>query len=379
MFDREISFIKGLYDKDAIPLHSPVFHGNEKEYLLECIDSSFVSSVGKFVNLFEEEIARYTGSKYAVATCSGTSALHAALVAAGVGANDEVITQPVTFVATCNAIHYCGAKPVFVDVDKETMGLSPHALENFLKRNAIVKNKTCFNKTTGRIIKSCIPMHTFGNPCKIDSIIEVCESFCITLIEDAAESVGSYYKKKHTGTFGLAGVLSFNGNKIITAGGGGCVITNDKKFADKVRHLTTTAKVEHQWNYEHDFVGYNYRMPNINAALILAQLEQLDHFLQVKDDLASSYREFFRDSSIEFFTPSSDSGSNNWLNSLVFSSRQDRDHFLSEANEKRVMSRPMWTLMNKLSMYQDCQSDRLDNSIWLEDRVVNIPSGVNRQ
>ena len=267
MFEDVINFIQSTYQsKDFIPLHEPKFIGNEKKYLNECIDSTFVSSIGKFVDEFEEKIAKYTGARYAVATSNGTSALHIALLLANVTRNDEVITQPLTFVATCNAISYCGANPVFIDVDKETMGLSPLSLQAYLEKNAYIKNQQCINNKTGKVIKACVPMHTFGQPCRIDEIKEICDKYHISLIEDAAESLGSFYKNKHTGTFGQMGVMSFNGNKIITAGGGGCFITNDKELAKRAKHLTTTAKVPHKWKYTHDMIGYNYRMPNLNAA-----------------------------------------------------------------------------------------------------------------
>ena len=293
MFEDLTSFIKNIHkDQDFIPLHEPTFFGNERKYLNECIDSTFVSSVGKFVDRFEEEFAKYTGVKYAVATSNGTSALHIALLLANVEQGDEVITQPLTFVATCNAISYCGANPVFVDVDKDTMGLSPSALEYFLENNTVIKNQQCINKTTGRVIKACVPMHTFGHPCKIDEIKRVCDKYGIFLIEDSAESVGSTYKGKHTGAFGRVGVMSFNGNKIITAGGGGCIVTSDKNLAKKAKHLTTTAKVPHMWNFYHDMTGYNYRMPNLNAALLVAQLESLDVLIRRKRKLADIYRAF---------------------------------------------------------------------------------------
>ena len=271
MFENIISFIQAVYKtKDFIPLHEPKFIGNEKKYLNECIDSTFVSSVGKFVDEFEEKIASYTGAKYAIATSNATSALHISLILANVEQDDEVITQPLTFVATCNAISYCGAKPLFVDVDRDTMGLSPVSLKKFLENNATVINQQCVNNTTGKVIKACVPMHTFGHPCKIDEIKDICDQYHIVLIEDAAESLGSFYKNRHTGTFGKVGVMSFNGNKIITAGGGGCIITDDEDLAKKAKHLTTTAKVSHKWEYAHDMVGYNYRMPNLNAALLVA-------------------------------------------------------------------------------------------------------------
>ena len=294
MFNDIVEFIQDAYStKDFIPLHEPRFIGNEKKYINECIDSTFVSSVGKYVGEFEENIARYTGAKYAIATSNGTSALHISLLLANVGQSDEVITQPLTFVATCNAISYCGAQPIFIDVDKDTMGLSPSSLKYFLENNTTVKNKQCINNKTNKVIKACMPMHTFGHPCRIDEIKEICDRYNVFLIEDAAESFGSIYKGKHTGTFGQMAAFSFNGNKVITSGGGGCIITNDKFLAKKAKHLTTTAKVPHKWNFNHDMVAYNYRMPNLNAALAVAQLENIDDFLNSKRKLASSYEIFF--------------------------------------------------------------------------------------
>ena len=372
-----VDFIRSIYKTDSfIPLHEPKFLGNEKKYLNECIDSTFVSSVGKFVDEFERKIASYTGTKYAVATSNGTSALHIALLLANVENNDEVITQPLTFVATCNAINYCGAQPVFVDVDQDTMGMSPSALKEFLKNNTSIKNQQCINNKTGRVIKACVPMHTFGHPCKIDEIKDICNKYHIALIEDAAESLGSYYKNKHTGTFGQMGVMSFNGNKIITAGGGGCIITDDETLAKKAKHLTTTAKVPHKWKYAHDMIGYNYRMPNLNAALLVAQLEQLDGFLENKRLLANKYKEFFKKSDIVFVTELENSKSNYWLNTIILKDGQQRDLLLDEANSKGVMVRPIWVLMNKLPIFKNAQNRDLTNSEWLEQRVVNIPSSV---
>jgi perosamine synthetase len=350
--------------------------GNEKKYLNECIDSTFVSSVGKFVDEFEEKIADYVGANFAVATSSGTSALHVALLIANVTENDEVISQPLTFVATCNAISYCGASPIFIDIDKDTMGLSPSALHEFLEKNTSIKNQQCINNKTGRVIKACVPMHTFGHPCKIDEIKDICNKYHIALIEDAAESLGSYYKNKHTGTFGQMGVMSFNGNKIITAGGGGCIITDDETLAKKAKHLTTTAKVPHKWKYTHDMIGYNYRMPNLNAALLVAQLEQLDGFLENKSLLANKYKEFFKKSDIVFVTELENSKSNYWLNTIILKDGQQRDLLLDEANSKGIMLRPIWVLMNKLPMFKESQCGDLSNADWLEQRVVNIPSSV---
>ena len=377
MFDDVINFIQETYKtKGIIPLHEPRFLGNEKKYLNECIDSTFVSSVGKFVDKFEEDIANYIGVKYAVATSNGTSALHIALLISGVESDDEVITQPLTFVATCNAISYCGAQPVFVDVDKDTMGLSPTALGFFLENNTTVKNQQCINNKTGKVIKACVPMHTFGRPCRIDEIKEICDKYHVFLIEDAAESVGSTYKGRNTGTFGQVGVMSFNGNKIITAGGGGCIITNNKLLAKKAKHLTTTAKVPHKWNFNHDMVGYNYRMPNLNAALLVAQLENLDNFISSKRKLANVYETFFNSNNYVFVKEPMDSKSNYWLNAIILKDKQKRDEFLDETNSSGIMTRPIWTLMNKLPMFGYAQCDSLKNSEWLEDRVVNIPSSA---
>ncbi len=375
MFEDVISFVQNRYKTtEFIPLHEPRFAGNEKKYLNECIDSTFVSSVGKFVDEFEGKIAQYTGAKYAIATSNGTSALHASLILANVEEGDEVITQPLTFVATCNTIKYCGANLVFIDVDRDTMGLSPIALQEFLEINTTVKNGQCVNNTTNKIIKACVPMHTFGHPCRVDEIQDICEQYCITLIEDSAESLGSFYKGKHTGTFGKMGVISFNGNKIITGGGGGCIITNDKELAQKAKHLTTTAKIPHKWEYMHDIVGYNYRMPNLNAALIVAQLEQLDKFLSSKRSLANAYKEFFKNSDIRFVTEPENSKSNYWLNAILLKNKEQRDSFLNETNSKGVMTRPIWTLMNKLPMFENYQKSSLSNAEWLEQRVINIPS-----
>ena len=377
MFDEVIDFIQDLYPENkSIPLHEPRFSGNEKKYLNECIDSTFVSSVGKFVDEFEAKIAQYIGVKYAIATSNGTSALHISLLLANVERDDEVITQSLTFVATCNVISYCGAQPIFIDVDKDTMGLSPLSLKEFLKSNTEVKNNQCINKKTGRVIKACVPMHTFGHSCRIDKIKDICDQYHIVLIEDAAESLGSLYKNKHTGTFGQMGTMSFNGNKIITAGGGGCIVTNDEILAKKAKHLTTTAKVPHKWEYIHDMISYNYRMPNLNAALLVAQLESLDSFLLKKHELATKYEEFFNDTNYRFVKEPKDGKSNYWLNSIILNNRQQRDAFLNETNLQGVMTRPIWTLMNKLPMFESAQCGDLTSSNWLEERVVNIPSSV---
>lgn len=375
-----VDFIRDLYQTaEFIPLHEPKFVGNEKAYVVDCIDSTFVSSVGKYVDRFEQMMAEYTGAKYAVATVNGTAALHMALKLVGVTLGDEVITQPLSFVATCNAISYCGAKPVFVDVDKDTLGLSPESLSHFLSANATRTTNGCINKTTGGRISAVVPMHTFGHPCRIDEIARICEEFGIPLIEDAAESLGSYYQGKHTGTFGKLAAFSFNGNKTITTGGGGMIITNDEALAKRAKHITTTAKQPHHYEFVHDEIGYNYRLPNINAALGCAQMETLPRLLDSKRSVALAYLDFFSASNISFAVEPDQAKSNYWLNALVLEDKQAREVFLKELNEAGVMSRPIWRLMNELTMFRNCQSTNLSNAKWLEERVVNIPSSARIQ
>ena len=378
MFENVINFIQDTYKtKEFIPLHEPRFIGNEKKYLNECIDSTFVSSVGKFVDEFEEMVARFSGAKYAVATSNGTSALHIGLKLVGVDGSCEVITQPLTFIATVNAISYCNAKPIFVDVDRETLGLSPSKLKEFLEEFTILnENGECINKSTNKIIKACIPMHTFGHPCKIDEIVEICDSYNIAVVEDAAESLGSYHKGKHTGSFGKVGVFSFNGNKIITAGGGGMLVTDDEQLAKKAKHITTTSKVPHPYEYIHDEIGYNYRLTNLAAALGVAQMENIQLFIDKQRYLAKKYEVFFKDTNIEFIKEPKDSKSNYWLNAVILKDRQTRDEFLKYTNDNGIMVRPIWRLMNKLDMFKGAQTGNMDNSKWLEDRVVNISSSV---
>jgi aminotransferase in exopolysaccharide biosynthesis len=372
-----VDFIKQTFNtQEFIPLHEPRFIGNEKKYLNDCIDSTFVSSVGKYVDTFENEFARTVGSKYAIATVNGTAALHISLLLADVKTDDEVITQPLTFIATCNAISYVGAKPIFVDVDLDTMGLSPESLKNFLETNCEIQNSKCINKTTGKIIKACVPMHTFGHPCKIEEIKEICDNWNIILVEDAAEALGSYYKNKHTGTFGKLGAFSFNGNKIITSGGGGVIVTDDEALAKKAKHITTTAKIPHPYEYVHDEIGYNYRLPNINAALLVAQLEQLEKFLASKRDLATQYKEFFANENITFIEEPKECKSNYWLQAVLLDDINQRNEFLDFTNKNGVMTRPIWKLMNELEMFKDCQKTDLKNAKYLEERVVNIPSSV---
>lgn len=375
-----INFIRNLYQTaEFIPLHEPKFIGNEKAYVTDCIDSTFVSSVGKYVDRFEQMMADYTGAKYAVATVNGTAALHIALKLVGADQGDEVITQPLSFIATCNAISYCGAKPVFVDVDRNTLGLSPDSLYSFLSANADQTSAGCINKTTGRKIAAVVPMHTFGHPCRIDEIARICEEFGIPLIEDAAESLGSYYQGRHTGTFGRLAAFSFNGNKTITTGGGGMIITNDEALAKRAKHITTTAKQPHPYEFIHDEIGYNYRLPNINAALGCAQMESLPRLLESKRSIALAYLDFFSASNISFAAEPEQAKSNYWLNALVLEDKQAREVFLKELNEAGVMSRPIWRLMNELTMFRDCQSTDLSNAKWLEERVVNIPSSARIQ
>jgi len=379
MFDQFVKFVREIYQTDKyIPLHEPLFTGNEKKYLENCIDSGFVSSVGEYVNQFEDQIAKYLGSDYAVAIVNGTSALHLALHLAGVEQGDEVITQSLTFIATANAISYINAAPVFIDVDKETLGLSPTKLEYFLKNNTEMKDGFCVNKTTQRKIKACIPMHTFGHPLKIDQIVDICSKYNMKVLEDAAESLGSRYKNKQTGSFGLMGILSFNGNKIITTGGGGMIVTNNKTIALQAKHLSTQAKIPHKWEFDHDRIGYNYRMPNINAALGCAQLENIEQYITDKRQLADLYKVFFNKTGIDFFVDGQDTYSNYWLNVILLKDKAERDQFLTYSNDHQIMTRPAWRLMHKLNMYKNYQHDNLENSEWLEDRIVNIPSSVRK-
>lgn len=377
-FDKVVSFIRKTYNKPEgfIALHEPVFIGNEKKYISECIDSTFVSSVGKFVDQFEEDMARFTGAKKAVVCVNGTNALHIALMLAGVRQHDEVITQPLSFIATANAISYCGAAMVFVDVDQDTMGLSPNALRIFLEENAELRSDGCYNKQTKKRIAAIVPMHTFGHPCRIDEISVLCKQYNIPLIEDAAESMGSYYKGQHTGTFGQSGILSFNGNKIITTGGGGMLLFNDELLAAKAKHITTQAKVPHPWEFAHDEIGYNYRMPNINAAMGVAQLEQIERFLESKRALALQYKAFFQQIGIRFFTEPENAKSNYWLNAIFLNDRKERDEFLTYTNNHGVMTRPAWELINRLPMFKNAQCADLKNAEWISDRLVNITSSA---
>ena len=371
-------FIHDLYGAPEVPLHAPCFIGNEKKYLAECVDTTFVSSVGQFVDRFEEKMAQYTGAARAVTCVNGTNALHLALLLVGVARGDEVLTQALTFIATCNAIRYIDAHPVFLDVDQSTMGLSPDAMRDWLFRNAEMKDSQCFNKNTQRRIKACVPMHTFGHPARIDEIAAVCEEYHIELVEDAAESLGSLYKGQHTGLFGRVGVISFNGNKTITTGGGGMLLLNNEELGAQAKHLTTQAKVPHRWEFIHDRVGYNYRMPNINAALGCAQLEHLEEFVLNKRETAEKDHAFFATiDDMDYFLEPENCRSNYWLNTILLKDRQAQQDFLQYTNAHGIMTRPAWQLMNRLEMFKGCETDGLKHTQWLEERIVNIPSSVN--
>ncbi len=397
-----IDFIRSLYpNREIVPLHEPYFGGNEKKYVLDCIESTFVSSVGKYVDRFEEMIKEFTGAKYAIATVNGTAALHIALKLAGVQQGDLVITQPLTFIATCNAITYCGAEPVFVDIDPETLGMSPDSLANWLSANTIIQDDSCYLKDVHKFpqintnlkdlrkdnsckfveirglkkISACVPMHTFGHPCKMDRILEICNRYHISVVEDAAESIGSYYKGKHTGTFGKLGILSFNGNKTITTGGGGMILTNDDELGPLAKHITTTAKKPHPWKFEHDMIGYNYRLPNLNAALGCAQMEMLPEILKNKRETAQIYRDYFKTiADIEFITEPQECISNYWLNAILLKNEEERNIFLEQTNSQKVICRPAWILMNKLQMFSQSLKANIPMSVNIESRLVNLPS-----
>lgn len=372
-----IQFVRDYFGtNEFIPLHAPIFPGREKEYVADTIASTFVSSVGAYVDRFEKDMASFTGSPRAIATVNGTAALHIALKLAGVEAGDLVITQPLTFVATCNAVAYCNAEPVFVDVDPDTLGLSPAAMEQWLVENAQLDAEgVCRTKSDAKAIRACVPMHTFGHPADLDGLCKVAGRWNIHIVEDAAESLGSYYKGKHTGTFGSLGTLSFNGNKVMTTGGGGMILAGDA-LADRAKHLTTTAKQPHPYEYIHNEVGYNYRMPNLNAALGCAQLEQLESFVEAKRMLAAAYETFFKSDSVKFVKEPAECRSNYWLNAVICENKRQRDELLKTTNNEGVMTRPIWALMNYLAMYQNCRKGDLTNSEWFEARVVNLPSSV---
>ncbi|ALJ17986.1 aminotransferase LegC [Campylobacter jejuni] len=377
MFEKEISFIKSLFNKENIALHEPCFIGNEKKYLLECIDSGFVSSVGEFVTRFEEALKEKTKARFVIATNTGTAALHIALLANGIDENCEVITQSISFVATANAIAYTGAKPVFLDIDENTLSLSPKALEHFLENQTYRKDNLSYNKTTHKPIKACVIMHTFGLSAHIKAIKELCEKYHILLIEDAAEALGSTYENKALGTFGKCGILSFNGNKIITGGCGGAILSDDENLAKLARHLSTTAKIPHPYEYDHDRIAYNYRLCNINAAILLAGLENLELFLENKRELAKIYKDFFKNhDKCKFIDEKSNEKSNFWLNTLLFKDENLRNIFLEECLKNNIFVRPVWKSLPSLKAFQNCQSNELINTKKLEKRLINLPSSV---
>ena len=378
MFEKTVAFIKSLYPGEVpVPLHAPRFGGNEKKYLLDCIDTTYVSYVGEYVGRFEAKIREYTGAAHAVAVSSGTAALHTALMLAGVSPGDEVITQPLTFVATANAIAYCGARPVFVDVEQTTLGLDPDKLADFLAAHARPDpHGGCRDRTTGGRIAACVPVHTFGHPARIDRILEICGHYGLPVVEDAAEALGSFYRGRHAGTFGEVGILSFNGNKPVTTGGGGMIITGSDTLAARAKHLTTTAKRQHTWEFFHDEVGYNYRLPNINAAVGCAQMERFAGVRENKRVTAELYRRFFAASGMEFIVEPPHAQSNYWLNALVLKDREERDAFLAFSRGKGIQTRPVWSLVSDLPMYRHCRRDGLETARRLEGRLANIPSSV---
>ncbi|AHK77280.1 aminotransferase LegC [Campylobacter coli] len=377
MFEKEISFIKSLFNKENIALHEPCFIGNEKKYLLECIDSGFVSSVGEFVTRFEEALKEKTKARFVIATNTGTAALHIALLANDIDENCEVITQSISFVATANAIAYTGAKPVFLDIDENTLSLSPKALEHFLENQTYQKDNLSYNKTTHKLIKACVIMHTFGLSAHIKAIKELCEKYHILLIEDAAEALGSTYENKALGTFGKCGILSFNGNKIITGGCGGAILSDDENLAKLARHLSTTAKIPHPYEYDHDRIAYNYRLCNINAAILLAGFENLELFLENKRELAKIYKDFFKNhDKCKFIDEKSNEKSNFWLNTLLFKDENLRNIFLEECLKNNIFVRPVWKSLPSLKAFQNCQSNELINTKKLEKRLINLPSSI---
>jgi aminotransferase in exopolysaccharide biosynthesis len=372
-----IEYIKILYPKqDPVLLHCPEFLGNEKKYLDECIDTKFVSYIGRFVAGMEDKIKEITGAKYAVALVNGTSALHMLLLAIGIKPGDEIINQSLSFAATSAAIVHAQGTPVFIDVEQSTLGMSPDSLQGFLSEYAEVIDGNCLNKKTGKKIKAVIPMHTFGHPVRVNEIQKICDEYSLLLIEDSAESLGSFYKGKHTGTFGRAGILSFNGNKLTTTGGGGMVITDDEAIANRIRYISTTAKRPHRWEFYHDEVGYNLRMPSLNAAVGLAQLEYFDRILENKRETAMTYQQFFNTIGIRFITEPDNSKSNYWLNAIMFNDRKQRDEFLEYSNDNGVQTRPAWRLLHTLPPYQNCQHTETPNAEYIADRLVNIPSSV---
>jgi perosamine synthetase len=376
MFEDLVKFIKDLYQTNSfIPLHEPKFIGKEKEYLLDVIDSTFVSSVGKSINIFEESISNYTGIKYATATVNCTSAIHLSLLLAGVKEEDEVITQSFNFVAGANAISYCRAHPVFVDIDKDSLTMSPVKLKYFLETNyEIREDGKCWNRVTNKRLTACLPMNSYGFPADVKGLKKICDDFQIKLLEDSAESLGSFQDNKHSGSESMISTLSFNGNKIITTGGGGMILTNDLSIHNKAKHLSTTAKLPHKWEFNHDEIGFNFRMPNLNAALGLAQLEMLEDFITSKREIAFKYQEWGRKKDLVFIKEKEGTKSNYWLNCLMTENLQERDSLLEYTNSNNVMSRPSWTPLHLLEMYSKNFKSDLKDTIWVHERLINLPS-----
>jgi len=369
--------LKQVCGNNTVALHEPVFGEQEKKNVLDCIESTFISSIGKHADEFESKIASYTGAKHAVLTVNGTSALYIALMLAGVQKDDEVLIPALTFIATANAVSYCNAYPHFLDSDPNYFGIDPQSARNWLESTTKQVAGNCVNKKTGRIIRAIIPMHVFGHPCELESLLKLAQDFNLALVEDAAESLGSFYKGRHTGTMGVMGVLSFNGNKIITTGGGGAILTNDAKLAEKAKHLTTQAKVKHPWDFIHDQIGYNYRMPSINAAIGLAQMEKLETSLKLKKKIFEMYLDAFQNlDCVQLIKEPKSSSSNYWLQTILLNENiaHMRDDILEATNQAGYMTRPIWTLMNKLPMYKDSVSAPLPIASGLERRIINIPS-----
>ena len=376
MIESLISFIRDIYQSDGdIPLHSPSFKGNEKKYLLNAVNTTFVSSIGAYVDMFEQHLCAFTGAKKAIATINGTCALHASLHCAGVKRGDHVITQSLTFFGTCSALLTLGAVPIFVDVDRCSMGLSPDALEEWLHANADIDSSGICRLTVNRKrVAAVIPMHTFGHAVRLEELEKICKVWGLTLIEDAAESIGSYYKGKHLGTFGHFGVLSFNGNKTITTGGGGAVLCSDLLEGQRLKHVTTTAKVSHEFEFVHDELGFNYRLPNLNAAVGCAQMESLDSKLKDKRFLAEEYEKFFSNTPFVFFKEPSYARSNYWLNTVICESKQTRNRVLEQTNAVGIKTRPIWRPMHKLEIFSDSIHGPMENTDFFADRAVNLPS-----
>ncbi len=376
MIKKIINFVQDTYQtKEFIPLHAPTFSKNEKKYVNDTLNTTFVSSVGSYVNKFEEHIEAYTGTTKAVATVNGTAALNTALYMAGVKSGDLVITQSLTFVATCNALYHMGAEPVFVDVSSVSLGLCPKALDSYLDEYALMNNDgVCEHKTTQQIFRAVVPMHTFGHPVELDELAKICFKWNIALVEDAAESLGSFYKDQHTGTIGSFSALSFNGNKVITTGGGGAVLCKNLDDGIRVKHITTTAKVQHPYEFFHDEPGFNFRLPNLNAALGCAQFEALPDLIDKKRELAKNYENFFEGSDYRFVIEPKYARSNYWLNAVICPDSKTRDNLILETNSQGVMTRPIWKMMHTLPMFKNSKRDNLKNSESIESYLVNLPS-----